>query len=419
MFQASSVRCDEVINEDVNVQNQKGSENVVVSGLGMVQRGASIKRRSLIQTIMLQGDAGVGDSATHSGDAKGGATSGIVGQGAQVQKDVRLGKVSLEMSRSGNLGLEDEKIDDVSVLLQTLATQEQELFEQRKTVEDLRRQLRIEELHLVAQSRELEEQKLKVSRALDPNYGGSRNNEKSALFTEESVRSRPRRHHSMLRYQPNSWQQPRMHRNSQQRTRYTSADQQVNGVSQDRKSRILETKSGDQPIKCVRSNTLGSFSFVQKQVDKHESVWAKSLSFFNEFDQLLQDGFDKKLGFEDLISSSDMLGTSVSNQWSNAAAGDKTYGLWGFVQDLKTGLLGLGEVSVSSEASKAPGASELLPFNVHKHRDVGVTNYSVKNQYSMGSSLNDGTLSFIKGKLDTTEVPVSPLPQLKQQERIV
>ncbi|AAS51770.2 ADL150Cp [Eremothecium gossypii ATCC 10895] len=198
------------------------------------RRNSVLKRRSLIQTIM---------------SPEGGAAS------------PERGRRSVSLYSPASAGSDE---GDVGAMLQTLATRELALLEQRKTVEDLRRALRLEERVLVAQARELEELKQRVARALD---AGS----------------------------------PRA---------------------------VLEPGAELPGAPGAR-----------------ESVWAKSMSFLNEFDQILQEGLEKRLGFDELMPSPATDATTPE--------ADDRRGIWGLVSEFKAGLLGLSDSTPPPDAPAA------------------------------------------------------------------
>ncbi|AET37817.1 Tda11p Ecym_2060 [Eremothecium cymbalariae DBVPG len=293
----------------------------MVPGSGRMRRSnTSIKRRSLIQSIISPpadvsgtvggGSGGGGGNGTVGSGGASGSTTGNNGCGGGRNSYHHQRGMSTysphphsRTSSIASITSEDEMLNDVSMLLQTLATKELELLERRKTIEDLKRHLTLEENALVTQSRELQELKLRVSRVLDPTpqYNGVSPIQFDSRLSAEREGLMSGR--------------PQMHSNSN----------------------IKRASS----LKSVSSST------------KPESVWAKSLSFLNDFDQILQDGLEKRLGFDELTT------TPTSVETAASLSEERKQGIWGLVQDFKAGLLGLGAERSSLSSSDNGGASQV------------------------------------------------------------
>ncbi|AMD18626.1 HBL276Cp [Eremothecium sinecaudum] len=287
-----------------------------------LRRNASIKRKSLIQSIISPGSGSPNlpsplSHCNNNGSAGGFTNSAALNPNAvswgYQQKCSSQGSGHSRASSSGSIRSEDEALTDVSAMLQTLATRELEVLEQRKNVEDLRKHLELEERTLAMQMQELDGLKLKVSYALDPNSGGSLNHIRGVPPASEQV----------------------VIQNQEAR----NATQSLQGKS--RPSKNIERSSSR------RSSAAGSAPPKQGTTVppvKQESVWSKSLSLLNDFDQLLQQGLEKKLGFEDIAPSQHLSSTKTYSKSNRVLLEDKGISFWGFVQDFKATLLSLGEI---------------------------------------------------------------------------
>ncbi|SCU94354.1 LAFA_0F21330g1_1 [Lachancea sp. 'fantastica'] len=192
----------------------------------------------------------------------------------------------------------------VNSLLQLLASKELELLETKRKIEELRRGLGHEEAQLQLQAQQLQDLKNQVGRTV---YAG--------VDDHKNMRN--------SRKAPNTSNPP------QQASVHPS-------VAED-----------------------SSHSMANK-----ESMWSKPLTFFNQFDQLIQHELEKKLHWDEVPSPTQ---TPVREAESGVKPSEDVLGnvsssLWSFVSDVKTGLMGINEEPTSQDSQQRPGDASPLVF---------------------------------------------------------
>lgn len=179
---------------------------------------------------------------------------------------------------------------DVNALLQSLANKELELLECKRKIEDLKKQLQLEETIYQNKTNELQDLKNKVSKNLNGSQQQNNNNNTGnnrMKFAKENSRATP---------------------NSTPVKRSQKSDN--NHLM---KSRNVEDQS-------------------------KQSMWSKPLAIFNQVDQLIQQELERTLNWDEPPTP-----VEETPGENNTEAGGVSQSIWNFVAEVKSGLLGIEE----------------------------------------------------------------------------
>lgn len=330
-----------------NDQNLREKDNIT-----SIKRNNTIKRKSLIIPLIPSDSPSSVDTSVR--------TERIVSTG-NISSHSRTSSISSVPTAIGAPLLNTtshsfiEESSDVSILLQQLANKELDILEQKKQIDDLKRQLIQKEQVLQSEIKELKELKLLVSQALNSHPYG-----KNIL------------HHNHIQ---------------------SSSDV------------VYKQESFDNEVQH-QNYTNNITNLTTSTPSKRESMWSKPLHLFNQFDQIIQEGLEKKLGFDDLISSPDT--TPIKLEYSRESTNDHSYKdnptistasntLWNFVHDMKLGLLGINEepeddfsVDCNMKQFKTKNHSKDSIDSVSINRLSFVEDIDEKNEPIISSRLSEG-----------------------------
>lgn len=198
---------------------------------------------------------------------------------------------------------------DVNALLQSLANKELELLECKRKIEDLKKQLQLEETIFQNKNNELQDLKNKVSKNLNgSNKNNNPGNNRLSLSKENS------------RGTPN-----------------------------------------DTPVKkLVASGDTRTYEDQSKQ-----SMWSKPLAIFNQVDQIIQHELERTLNWDEPPTP-----VEEAIEENNADSGGVSQSIWNFVAEVKSGLLGIEEEDEESSKDGSTGQPTQRPsFNNSKSKD--------------------------------------------------
>ncbi|CEP62163.1 Tda11p LALA0_S04e09274g [Lachancea lanzarotensis] len=114
-------------------------------------------------------------------------------------------------------------------------------------------------------------------------------------------------------------------------------------------------KNGRGPSNLVQPSQ-SAVEEPSQSVSNRESMWSKPLTFFNQFDQLIQHELEKKLHWDEVPSptKTPVRQTDPGSKPSDDVLENVSSSLWSFVSDVKTGLMGINEEPTSQESQKHP-----------------------------------------------------------------
>ncbi|SCU88809.1 LAME_0E01222g1_1 [Lachancea meyersii CBS 8951] len=177
--------------------------------------------------------------------------------------------------------------ESVNSLLQLLANKELELLETKRKIDELRKGLNQEEAHLQLQTQQLQDLKTQVGKTV---YNGMDDH------------------------------------------KYTKTVQSAAQPSQSK-------KSGPTTLETPRLSS------------NRESMWSKPLTFFNQFDQLIQHELEKKLHWDEvpLPKKPSNAEQEPHSKPSDDVLGNVSSSLWSFVSDVRSGLMGINEEETTEQ----------------------------------------------------------------------
>lgn len=247
---------------------------------------------------------------------------------------------------------------DVNALLQSLANKELELLECKRKIDDLKKQLHMEENIYQNKANELQELKNKVSKNI--NVSGSN----QPVFNKTSTTGR---------------------KNSRESSR--------------RNTHVT-------PVKTTRNDIRQDTSLnqdMENSDDNKQSMWSKPLALFNQVDQIIQQELERTLNWDEPP-------TPVAETEENQE-GDKSVSksLWSFVSDLKTGLLGIEEEEDGHHTQQS-NSNVNRPKNTHgqvmdnrRHANEDI-NLSIKEFKTTKKHLDDNSDTHLKQRSGRTAV---------------
>ncbi|CCF58369.1 hypothetical protein KAFR_0E02160 [Kazachstania africana CBS 2517] len=234
--------------------------------------------------------------------------------------------------------------NDINMLLKNLANKEMDLFESKQKIDDLRKQLLYHEKLYERHSNELKNLKAQVSKHLTDNVSGTSTPMKSQNGKNQTETS--------------------------EKIKYTNNALETRGKT----NKIEEVKD----IINKQETHKKSISKLEPEAEKSQangSVWSKPLAIFNQFDQILQQELEKSLNWDSETSpekepagkDGTYMNEGKSNIFASDLGSDYNYvninsattnddtgttngnsssvskSIWNFVNDVRTGLLGIDE----------------------------------------------------------------------------
>ncbi|CCD23986.1 Tda11p NDAI_0C03260 [Naumovozyma dairenensis CBS 421] len=269
------------------------------------------------------------------------------------------------------------KQNDIASLLTNLANKEQELLESKQKIEDLQKQLQLNEKLYKQHSIELKSLKEQVSRHFLSVKLGDPNSTGQGEYLDDNS-STPRRSGNTTMIEA------RNTNTSPQSNLKTTADTNVNSQS--------------------------------------TSMWNKPLALFNQFDQIIQQELEKSLNWDDdaeEIARSNGR-TSMDNKSPPNSKPETntnrsvTSSLWSFVNDVKTGILGVeieNEDSMSETLRRRNAQKGRKKVREKKPDGIKEFNTIKKQQQQQQQQQNSNRLKFIDTAADFSESSTSSSEQ--------
>lgn len=335
------------------------------------------KRRSLIQPIVApktpENPSKQGNKINHNNSAP---AKLVVERGLHAERKRSKSNVSLA-SPSGGIQSEKEELAlgssiDVSALLQNLANKELELLEGKHRIEELKKQVTFEQQSYQGRVVELRELQEQVS-----NYF---NQKKTAPITELT--------------------------------------KEVKSPSQ---ATINLTKTTNEhheaAVKKAAQYYASRTSPKETDTEPRPSVWSKPLAIFNQFDQIIQHELERSLNWDDSSSTTPKnMGRRIEQQKASDAdtrssqirqpmqeePSSVSKSIWNFVNDVKTGLLGIEEdedKELANERTFQEG-SPVASNNDTEATGLGIKQFITtnKNRDESPGTTGDNKLKFIDDK---------------------
>lgn len=192
---------------------------------------------------------------------------------------------------------------DISTLLQSLATKELELLDGKHRVEELKKKLAAEETLHQERLKELQELKEQVGIHFHKTAANSMSP------TGDKYRS-----------------------NTKERE---------------------ELKEPKEPSARASSPAVSSISNEQPAAERRHSLWSKPLAMLGQVDQIIQHEFERSLNWDDPPSPAPQVGDTVRQGKQSDAQTGVSQSIWSFVNDMRSGLLGIDE-EVETESLSRP-----------------------------------------------------------------
>ncbi|CCK70327.1 Tda11p KNAG_0E00590 [Huiozyma naganishii CBS 8797] len=372
------------------------------------------KRRSLIQPIIPHIEPVPQEAITHQGTNVHGVQDPSLTTNAH-STSMAGSENAFHSRTSSSSSLMLNTTDQTNNLLKTLANKELELFDSKRKIEDLKRQLANCEKTYQQQSKDLQLLKEKVSKRINTtNEQLEKLSSQSAITPERNLSPQPQKQKPMANSaSPIARRVHKMEDSPKLGEANSAADD-----FQD----IAKVGSFSPRIKPEEVSKLTSSD--RNSVERDSTLWTKPLAILNQFDQILQNELEKSLNWDHDPESSEtrFIGgmkasregnfddSPVSDNASSNSSSDKegrnrqsvTSSIWNFVSDMKTGLLGIveepskpGESGANSPSS--PGIKAFKTTKKHSDQDVA---------HSTAVETN-GSKSQNKAKFDSSAVEMS------------
>lgn len=312
-------------------------------------------------------------------------------------------------SRNSSLASNSSNLDsnDIHALLKNLANKELELFESKRNIEDLKKQLTVHEKVYLEKAHELQLLKTQVSKHLSENVNNTSNITSSPnnlpldipMIETENIIS--------------TTSSPRI-KETKGLIHRTNSIQKNNNIPVENKETSVS------PVRSISSEP------VKKSVG---SVWSKPLAIFNQFDQILQNELEKSLNWD---SGAD----NDSPEKINKNSGPKIFNpgtpeienqtatflrnnnkesvenssvsrsLWSFVDSVKTGLLGIDEEDEGETQNKLGLTGD--------NASISTTSNDTMKQFKTTQKIQSNKLSFIDGAVDNDTDAVRKNIEMKE-----
>lgn len=331
------------------------------------------KRRSLIQPIVApktpENSSKQGSQINHNNSAP---AKLLVERGLHAERKRSKSNVSLASPSSGTQSEKEElalgSSIDVSALLQNLANKELELLEGKHRIEELKKQVTFEQQSYQGRVVELRELQEQVS-----NYFKQK---KTAPITELT--------------------------------------KEVKSPSQ---ATINLTRTTNEHHEAAVKKAAQYYASKGTDTEPRPSVWSKPLAIFNQFDQIIQHELERSLNWDDSSSTTPKnMGQRIEQQKASDAdtkssqirqpmqeePSSVSKSIWNFVNDVKTGLLGIEEdedKELESERTFQEG-SPVVSNNDTEAIGLGIKRFITtnKNRDELPGTTGDNKLKFIDDK---------------------
>lgn len=332
------------------------------------------KRRSLIQPIVVprtpENPSKQGNQINHNNTAP---AKLPVARGLPTERNRSKSNVSLASPGGGTQSKQEEHAlgssIDVSELLQCLANKELELLEGKHRIEELKKQITFEQQSYhgrVVELRELQEQ---VS-----NYFNHKKSAPIADLSKEVV----------------------------------SPSQETINMTKNK------NQDHEAAVKKAAQYYASKTSAIDTNTEARPSVWTKPLAIFNQFDQIIQHELERSLNWDDSASTDPMnMGRRIEQPKASEADSKSSHirqptqeeppsvtkSIWNFVNDVKTGLLGIEEDEDKDLESERTSQkrSPLISNNDTEAIGLGIKQFITtnKNRDESPETTGDNKLKFI------------------------
>ncbi|KAK5960303.1 Tda11p PWA37_002373 [Arxiozyma heterogenica] len=401
---------------------QPGNQND--HGLRVVSSSKSVisKRRSLIQPIIVHNDD------NHKKNISGGSID--INQNSLKNIERAVANENLTLSSTDfnitNNCIENSNIfsslvdnNNVDDLLKNLANKELELLESKRNIEELKRKLLHHEKLYEQQYDDLKKLKAEVSRHISDNSmmnidSSNISTKKGSPVRREIIQFTPEKLSPVIKKQPDD-----ININKAEPSISPLAVKKRNGtkinIQRDTTRKNLSDMTKHSHTAVIKLNPV-DYNPPKKSQNRNESMWSKPFALFNQFDQLLQTELEKSLNWDngtenassfieetDKEESSEIVRSDLDTKNTGYKSNPNDYlhkqsaidsrqlqssgqsltrsvstSLWGFVNDVKEGLLGTYEL-VDDDKSSSQDTTNMKEFNTTRKNDQ--VNRSVEMAY--------------------------------------
>ena len=350
------------------------------------------KRRSLIQPVIaaapespdsFNSKAGFTDDGMRKASAGAPPRKYSIGNSIIDPEHMQLSSVHSRSSSQASTSTNTET-HDINTLLKSLASKEMDLFESKRKIEDLKKQLALQEKLYNEHASELQKLKSQVTKHLSENANNTSSNISSPVMTGPPTFVSPRSD-SKLEV-PKERVVPSITNRSPEARDGKLLRKRGTKVPPSR-SRTTSPVNSMREVPITHTETVDS----RRVAPQEDSVWNKSFAMFNQFDQILQNELEKSLNWDSETDNespekvSRDQGVNIFNpgtpesdkvrarQNMNPPLAKPNPGisksLWSFVDSVRSGLLGIDEneeydvesQSGSHGSQNAPGGTLSQP----------------------------------------------------------
>lgn len=309
--------------------------------------------------------------------------------------------------------------NNVNDLLKNLANKELQLLESKRNIEELKRKLLYYEKLYDQQYSDLKKLKAEVSRHISDksmmNVNISNDStKKESQAGDEIIQSTPEKHFQVIKKQSSDVNINKVEPSTSPLMIRKRNNIDIN-FQRDTTRRNLSDMSKESHIAVTEFNPI-DYNPPKKPQSKYESMWSKPFAFFNQFDQLLQSELEKSLNWDnetendssfieetDKEEPNEVVRSEITAKNTghkpnsndclcNKSVNDKRHpqpsnqsltrsvstSLWGFVNDMREGLLGTYDI-VDDHKSSSQDTTGMEEFNTTRKNDH--INRSVEMSY--------------------------------------